>query len=322
MTTGYLILCSFVSFVAGFVFRIVWTSFSQNVTSEEASEGSSTTSDNTSEDSSTSTTASDLADSECSDYSDDDEDTTTSASDDEDGNIVPSRLAVYVISSKDPPNNSPQRSEEIKKMFQEDVNTLPQMEQTVNLPVETIRVMNLLNPVEKPQENLEKREEKRKNIRVVDTDSAEESGKVEVTTSEVAPVGKYEVTPEKKTTTPKYDPRGGNVQRLSFEEEVGLIQTFTELLVGEKLIDATEKLRNNNHGTFSVVPIYRGSEQSLLSEYDPTVIGVRISTKDLIITEIIDIGGIDVMGRGRVYSSAPYDLKSSLFTQMHPTFSM
>jgi hypothetical protein len=97
---------------------------------------------------------------------------------------------------------------------------------------------------------------------------------------------------------------------ISRHEERKILFNY-ENLVNKLYYDA---VRDVNRDNYNLRPLYIGT-RSLINEYyifDKNIIGVRISddkfdivskrpSLDAIITEIIDIGGIDIYGRGKSY---------------------
>jgi hypothetical protein len=93
------------------------------------------------------------------------------------------------------------------------------------------------------------------------------------------------------------------------EEEILLIQELSELLVWSDIKSVTDKL-GDRYSNYKVVPIYVEDKPCLLKQYDKNVIGVRVSTDGKIL-EVIDIGGVDNLNRGRVYNSTSFLLSIS-----------
>ena len=103
---------------------------------------------------------------------------------------------------------------------------------------------------------------------------------------------------------------------ISRHEERKILFNY-ENLVNKLYYDA---VRDVNRDNYNLRPLYIGT-RSLIDEhytFDKNIIGVRISddkfnfegkrpSLDAIITEIIDIGGVDIYGRGK-----PYEIKNEI----------
>ncbi|MDB4769481.1 hypothetical protein OAG24_00800 [bacterium] len=97
---------------------------------------------------------------------------------------------------------------------------------------------------------------------------------------------------------------------ISHEEEVGIMTTYTRLIVNEPYTDAQFIVKKDG---YSLHPVYINTNTKYERDlYNPYILGVRLKdpdydpaiegtpSKNAIVSEIVDVGGVDTSNRGMI----------------------